>query len=356
MAENKEKTIKIEISLKTVLIVVGVIIGVYFLYTIRTVLALFFWGFVLASALIPIVKRLQKIGIPRFFSIVIVYALLLITVLGLISAVSVPIIGEFSNLIEKLPEISVDFIKSINNLGRELGLDRDLIQATNIKNTLQEGATDFIKNISENSREIVTGASSLIGGIFKGLSMITISFYITLHHDDLSDTLFNKIPNIDLKKKVKGLIDNIESKLGNWLLGQAALSLIAGFQVWIVLSILNVPFALPLAILAALMDSVPTVGATLAAVPALLISLTEGNIWQTIGVAVGYILIQQIENNILIPRIMSNFTGLPPIVVLFAILIGAQLFGITGVLLAVPLTAVINLAFEFFAKNYKKKT
>lgn len=179
------------------------------------------------------------------------------------------------------------------------------------------------------------------------ISVFTVSFYLSLDHEKFIKSILEEISSKKIRKKTRKFIQDVENKLGRWLMGQATLATIVGILTFIHLSILKVPFALPLALFAALMDSVPYIGATLGATPAILIALLGGNPIQIIGVIAAYILVQQLENNFLSPKILSNAMGLPPLIIVLSLLIGAKLFGLAGVLFAVPVAGVLSLTFRY---------
>ena len=130
--------------------------------------------------------------------------------------------------------------------------------------------------------------------------------------------------------------------------GQLTVSTIAGITLGLVLSLLKVPFALPLGVIVGLLNTIPTLGTTLAIIPSVLVALISGGWTKALVVLVIYLVYQQIENNILIPKIMGNAVGLKPIVVMFGVTMFLILFGAWGAVLAVPVMVVINIFYEFY--------
>lgn len=361
MPKQEKQTLKVEISPISIITVILIVLGFYFIFLIRFVIIAFFLAFVISAALQPLVKWLCKKKLPRWTAVTITYIGIILLTLIIISAISVPLIRELDRLIDNLPDLVKGFIVGINNVASRFGLKEGLID----KSLVEKNIENVTENLTDNLGKIITtGANSVsqvlrfltgvFGGIINVFSILTISFYLTLDHDNFVEQLRKRIPNKELAKKVTQLITDIETKLGKWLTGQFILSVNAGFLTWLLLTVLGMPYALPLGLLAALLDSIPTIGATSAAIPSVIIALLNGNPLQIIGVPVGYILIQQLENNILVPRVMSSAIGIPPITVIFAILIGAELYGIPGIVLAVPVAAVIHLTSDFLSKNYSK--
>ena len=142
----------------------------------------------------------------------------------------------------------------------------------------------------------------------------------------------------------------IEEKLGSWLRGQIVLSFIIGGLVYIALAIPGVPFALPLAIIAGILEVVPVIGPIISAIPAILIAFTSSPILAAY-VAIAFFVIQQLENSLIVPQVMNKAVGLNPLIVILAVAIGGKLLGISGALLAVPITVVIQILIEDVLKD-----
>ena len=152
----------------------------------------------------------------------------------------------------------------------------------------------------------------------------------------------------DEKKKLLGdVVDEIEKRLGGWARGEFALMFVVGLATYIGLSLLGIPFALPLAVLSGLLEIIPLLGPIISAIPGVIIGFGISPL-TGIGVAAMAFLIQQLENYILVPKIMQNSVGVSPIVTLIALAVGARLAGITGMIISVPM--VITL--QVIAKNY----
>jgi predicted PurR-regulated permease PerM len=175
-----------------------------------------------------------------------------------------------------------------------------------------------------------------------------LTFYLLIERQRLDDL----IVQFSFGKQVKAMriVNKAEEKLGGWLRGQIALSFIIGLGAFVLLSILNVPYALPLAVLAGMMEVVPVIGPIVSAIPAILIAYISAP-FTAIWVAVGYFVIQQLENHLVVPQVMKYSVGLNPLVVILAVAIGGRLLGISGALLAVPITVVVQIIIEEFLRE-----
>lgn len=145
------------------------------------------------------------------------------------------------------------------------------------------------------------------------------------------------------------IVSLVNEKLGSWLQGQAILSLFIGLITWIALTLLGIPFALPLALLAGMLEVVPTLGPTLAAIPAVIVALTISPTMAVV-VAATYILIQMLENQLLVPKIMERAVGLNPVIVIVGVSIGANLLGVVGALLAIPFISFCIVIYKAIAE------
>ena len=145
-----------------------------------------------------------------------------------------------------------------------------------------------------------------------------------------------------MEERVRNLTVQIEEKLGGWFRGQLFLSLVIGVLSFIGLSILGISYALPLAVIAGVMEVIPVIGPIISAIPPILIALTISPILG-LGVAIMYFVIQQLENHLLVPQVMKRAVGLNPLVVILTIAVGSRLLGFAGALLAVPIAVVIQI-------------
>ena len=147
------------------------------------------------------------------------------------------------------------------------------------------------------------------------------------------------------EKKISGIIIKVEKGLGKWVRGQLTLSVIVGVLIYIGLRILGIPFALPLALVAGILEIVPIIGPIVSAIPAVLVGLTIAPV-MGLAVAALFLIVQQLENNLIVPMVMSKVVGLQPPIIIIALLIGAKLAGIGGAFLAVPIIVVSKIIIQ----------
>ena len=182
------------------------------------------------------------------------------------------------------------------------------------------------------------------------LTVAIFSFYLLLVRDKLDSNiefLFGK----EKSKSISSLINTLEVRLGGWARGQLFLMLTIGVLSYIGLLVLGIPYALPLAILAGIFEIVPYIGPIIAAVPAIILAFSISPFlgFAVIGLT---ILIQQIENYLLVPKIMEKSTGVSPVIILISLAVGYRLAGVSGMIISIPVVIIIQtLIQEKFAKN-----
>jgi len=338
---NESKTINI--ATNTILRVVLILLLLVFIFLIRSVIIIFLFALIIASAIAPIVNFLEKLKIPRVIGTLLVY-ILVIGILALIIYLIIPgITHDVKNLTSTLPQYiekvsdKFDALKNVSS--------KYQVIITRIQESLQ-GLGNYLKG---KSGAFLSTAFGIFGGVFSFVLILVVSFYISVLKKGVQRILTAIIP-IHYRDHILDLWERAQKKFGRWLQGQVILGLIIGVLVYIGLSLLNIKFALLLAVLAGALEIFPYIGPVLAAVPAVIIGFLQAPILG-LWVAVLYIVIQQLENYAITPLVIGKVVGLNPVVVIMALLVGGQLGGILGMILAVPLAAV----FAEFLKDMIKK-
>ena len=189
-----------------------------------------------------------------------------------------------------------------------------------------------------------------INGVFNLITIAVLSFYLLLERDRIKKNLHFVIPFLP-KERVTNLASKVDVQLGHWVRGEIALMFIVGLATYIGLSLLKVPYALPLAVMAGILEFIPNIGPILSGVISILVTVASGSPVSAVGVLVLFVIVQQLENNLLVPKIMQAAVGLNPLFAILSFLIGATLFGFPGALIAVPAAAMIQVIvldiFEF---------
>ncbi len=322
----KSDRLKIEISLSTFFKLALVIGLVYLVIILKDILVLLFIVLILVAAFRPVIKSWSK----RIGRVPAVLALLLI-MLAFISAfvyiVFPPLISQSLQLIDNLPSYA-----------GKLGFLKSHLPS------LENGVSSLLQGFGNIGQSFINFTTTLVGGVVSFFTIIVLTLYFLLDEKFFSNNFGRLIPD-NKREMIVELVNKVSQKVGNWLRGQLILGLIIGACVYVVLSLIGLPYALTLAVIAGALEFLPVVGPVLSAVIGALVALTISPLI-TLFTVIFYVVLQQVENNLIVPKIMQKAVGLPPAVIIVAILIGGKLLGITGALLAVPVSGILFVLYE----------
>ncbi len=333
-----DKNIQVNISTLTIVKLLLVVLGVFFLYTVKEVIGVVFIAWVLASALDPLVDRLKRYKIPRALSILGVYLLIILIIVLVFYLLIPPLAEQIKAMTVQLPDylsqIAPDFLNQDNNWLAKI----------------QEN----LKYVSENLGKLTSGLYSAVTSIFGAFAtfviILVITFYMTVEEEGIK-RFFRSLAPLKYQPYLIQKINRVQEKMGSWLWGELLLMLVVGFLAGLSMWILGLKYFLVLGLLAALFEVVPIIGPILASLPAIFFAFSDRPL-KALLVIIIYVVIQQIENQILVPKIMNKAVGLNPIIVLVTVLIGAKIAGLIGVILAVPTATIISIFLEdFFQKK-----
>ncbi len=321
---------KIEISHKTIIFIVLFLIFLWFLYVVRDIILQFFVALLIMTILNPFVSRLSRHRIPRGVSILLSYILIFSIISLSIAALVPPLIEQTSAFANSLPRF-------INNLGISSVLSDQLTQ-------------QLVSQLASVPAKLVTLTLSLFSNVIGVVAVLVFTFYLLSDREKVSNQL-GLFVGENKNKEITRLINILEGRLGGWARGQLGLMLVIAFANYIGLSLLGIPYALPLSILAGLLEIIPYIGPIIAAIPAVVIGFGTSPI---LGMAVAAMafLIQQLENYVFVPKIMQKSAGVNPIITLLALAIGFRLAGVIGLLISVPFYIIFQvLANEYILKK-----
>jgi len=314
---------KVEVSHKTIIFTVVFLLSLWFLYFVRDIVLLFLVSFLLMLALSPAVNKLEKkLRFPRFLAILVNYFFIIGLVVLAISLLAGPLFKQTGLLVNQL-----------------LALTEKIGSAQWAKNFLNNPFSQ-IGLVSGNIFKFTQGVFSNAVKIF---SVFVINFYLILERKHLSKhlrRLFNG-KNASVAEKI---ISRLEHELGSWLWGELALMVIVGVLTYLGLLILGIKYALPLAFLAGILEIFPNFGPLLAAIPGVIIGLSISPL-MGLGALAVYFVVQQLENSLIVPKVMQRTMGVHPIVTLLALLIGFRLAGVAGAIFSLPMVLVVKVLF-----------
>ncbi len=331
-------TRKIDISTSTLFRFVIIVLGLIFLYLVSDVLILLFFSVIIAAGVNGPISWIQKRGVNRVLAVAFVYVAILSVFVGVVYLIIPPLAVQIKTLALGLPEI-------LNKFGFSQG-------------SLQQYHSVYFSNFVDGLNSKLSGAASNIfqttftffGGLFSAIMVLVISLYLAAQEKGTRKFLFSVTPAAH-REYVDSLVSRIETKLGAWLRGELLLMFSIAAFTFIGLVLLKVKYALILALLAGLLEVVPFIGPIISAVPAIALAFLQAPLL-ALFVTILYYAIHQLENYILVPQIMKKALGLNPIVVIVALLIGAKLDGVLGMLVAVPVAATLGV---FFGDLFRDK-
>lgn len=322
--------------------------GTVFLYLVREILFPFWVALVLAYISNPLVGELEKKDVPRHVAIILVY-LMLITGIGLLGYYIVPrLIQEMETVLVVLPKQ----MQQLSRFGNRLLSRIERIELpVDISNLIAEGIArieQFVNGFLSRILDLVIGMFSHLFGLF--LAPI-IGYYILRDREIMAQKAMNLIP-VAYRSDVKGLVEDIDEVLSGFIRGQLIISAIVGAAVAAVLAfVLKIKFALLLGMWAGIFNIIPYFGPVIGAIPVVAIALVD-SLWKAMWVIVLFVVVNNLESAFLTPRIVGREVGLHPILLIFAVLAFGHLFGVVGMLIAVPVVAVIKVLLIFFFKNF----
>lgn len=308
----------------------------WFLIQIREILVSIFMSYIIMSAVLPLVEDLKKTGMPKVFAVLIPY----LAIVSLIIALLISLVPFASSQIVSLANIFPRYLDRSANI---LGFQIDPKQVESY----------FNGQLSTIGSNAIGLTKTVFGGFFSLITIFIVSFYWLMYYDAFRKFVGNLFPH-HLHDDVRGTLDRVNDKLGAWLRGEIVLMFCIGLMSWIALMLLRVPYAIPLAILAGLLEIVPTLGPILSAVPAVIVAFTISPTTALL-VVIAYIVIQAAENHLLVPKIMQQAVGLNPVVVILSIMIGANLLGVAGALLAIPFVSFLVVIFQSIEERNKSR-
>lgn len=317
---------KIEISQKTIIFATSFILGLWLLYQVRSIVVLLFISFILMTAVNPIVRVAKKIKIPTILVMLVVY-------FGLIGLVSTVIASLVPAVVQQTKDITLSLPTYMHSLENVFNAQFD----PNIIGT-------YLNSLPSNLLRIVAGTFSNIMNI---LAIFFMAYYLVLERPRLHKYLLRFFPDHQAESRAEAMVLAVEQQVGGWVRGELLLMAVIGLLTYIGLVLLQVPYALPLAVLAGLLEAVPNLGPTIAAIPAVIIGLTVSPL-VGLGTLILSIVIQQLENNLIVPKIMQSATGTAPLVTIIVLLIGFTLGGIMGAILSMPIYLTIQTVIKAF--------
>ena len=325
----------IEISLKTILMTAGLFALLYLLIQIKEVILLIFVALILAVALEPAVAWLKRRGFKRGLAVIIVVLLIMLLLIGVVALLITPIVTQTQMLIEQFPRLLDVVFKNV--------------YFGSFINTFNAALTEQVTGVSGSLLKITLDVFTAVASL---LTVLFFTAYLLLDMPRIKNSLLASFSKETSKETLKNIWMDLENRLGGWIRGELVLMTVVGLTVFVGLTLLQVSFAVPLAVLAGVLEIMPVIGPVVSAVPAIIVGFAISPL-TGLGVLGLFILVQQVENNFVVPKVMQKAVGLNPLVTMVAILIGGKLLGIVGALLGVPVTLFVLIIVRHLFKLNK---
>jgi len=343
---------QVNVSITPGTIVKAIIIGAaaYVCWLLRDLLLLILTAIVIASAIEPGVLWINRRGhLPRFFAVLLMYVVVFGSLFAIIYFFFPPIIADAQQFFASVPQ----YLNTLNlptSISGAADAASQLASQSQSQSLLSSLAT-FQSAFTSGSEGAIRLIATFFGGIFSLFLVIVLSFYFALQETGVDDFL-RLITPAKQEEYVVDLWQRAKVKIGRWMQGQILLSVIVGVLVSLGLFIMGVPYALLLGIFTAMAEIVPIFGSLVAGTAAVVVAYSVGGIALAFIVAGLYVIVNQFETNLIYPLIVKKVIGIPPLLVLIAIIAGGEIAGFLGVLLSVPIAAAAQ---EFFSDVYLNK-
>jgi predicted PurR-regulated permease PerM len=319
---------------RIVLVVAGLGLVLYGLYLVRQILVLVLVAAFFAVGLDPLVRALGRAGLRRGVAVAVVFLAVLLFIGGFVASITPPLVRQTQNLATEIPQFA-------ERLSTRSGRFQDLDRQYDISGRLRKAVNDVPSLAGSSLGGALGVARSVASAIFSVLTVIVLTLYFLL---DLPNLIAGagKLVAKSRRKEMQQHAGKVFERISGYLLGNIGVSVVAGVTTFIALTALRVPYALPLAMWVAIADLIPMVGATLGAIPAVIVAFF-GGFWMGIGAVIFFAIYQQVENYYVAPRVMKRAVDISAAAVILAALIGATLLGFVGALLAIPVAASIKV-------------
>ncbi|MBN1915625.1 AI-2E family transporter [Candidatus Dojkabacteria bacterium] len=355
MTRDKVPT-RVEVTTKTILTVAAIIIAGFVLVKLQGVVFILFISFIITSSLRPLVDKFDSKKIPRIVTIFSIFVLVIATVLAFMFLILTSLAPQLGNLLEHLPLIVTNFLEKILVFVPWLSSVIDI-------GSLKEELAEMLKNGEISSDSVLASFKQALGLVNSAaevavgvVTTVILTVYMLSRKEKVLDQVLMFFSE-KTRNKYLLLIPKIEGQLGSWLRAQSALIVLMGFLSWLGLTLIGIKFAIPVAIVIGLLELIPSVGPSFGWIIATIVAVGSGaSFLQVLLVFSWSIFIQQLEHLLFVPKIFQKAVGLDPLVTILGIISASILFGFAGVIIAVPVLAVVQITLSHLKEDKKQST
>src|SRR5918997_2811056 len=341
------KKLVVSTYLQYVLIALGALLLIAFVRQLGGVLLTFLLAAILAYVLNPLVRLLEGWRIPRVVAVIGVFVALVAAVSAALLVLIIPAAGQVHDLIQN-PEVLAEGATRLLNRAQELPYVGEQIATTD-----QAELEQFVQSNAPSAGQVFSGAMGFIGGVFGVFGavlnlvlMLIISIYLLLDRERIARATLRAVP-ATIRNQTVELFHAVEEALVKYVKAQLLLCAIMGVIGWAIAYFTFGRYADLIGLWVGFTEIIPVLGPFLGAIPAIVIALFDGGVTLALLVAALFLVAQQLEGNVLQPRIMGGSVGVHPLWVLFATLVATALYGVVGAAFAVPIVAIIAATFRY---------
>jgi predicted PurR-regulated permease PerM len=343
---------------KSVAVIILMIALSALIFQIKDILMLFFVSLLFSAALDPTIDQLERHKIPRSISAIVIFVVL-ITLFSFFMVSFIPILANqlldlgsktqllIGNIIQGKIALPA-YLDWLNPILKDLFVGTD---TTNFTLNLQNYFIQFGEELRSLAGNALLAIKTLSNGLANAILVLLLTYFMIVDENIIDNFIIKLFPS-KYESYINQKSNIIKFKVGQWLRGQMALMLAVGILTYIGLVIIGIEYAFTLALFAGLTELIPVIGPLIGWVAAIPIAANQ-SMSALIWVTILYFVIQRLENNLLVPIIMKQATGLHPIIVLFAMLVGFEFYGVIGVIISVPVSAVIGIFIEDYLNKRK---
>jgi len=332
--ETRDITVKITAG--TVVTTVLVLAGAALLWYLRDEVLILLTAVVVASAMEPGIRALNRWGLHRVLAVVAIYLSVIAVVASIIVFFLPPVLDDTANFLARLPD-------TLHMLDTSTAGKSSVLPISEISSLLSSAniARSLSSTLGGSAGGAVTAVSTFFGGALSFVLVVVFSFYFCVQETGVEDFLHVVSP-MAYHDYIMSLWKRAQEKIGKWMQGQFLLGLLVGTLIYLGMVILGMPYALLLAVLAAICELIPVFGQILMLVPGVVIAFAAGGGELALEVGCLFVIVHQFESHLFYPLVVKKVIGMPPLMVILALVVGGKMAGFVGVLLAVPLATVLR--------------
>lgn len=332
MANSSERYVTIRTG--TIIKVVAIVLAIVLMWFLRDILTLLLVALFIAALMHPAARWGARHRIPRGVMVLAIY-LVTFTFLTAALALIVP------NLLRQTVKLSQTIGTQLTALSAYIQNVREFSQLHGFSGNLSTSITYITNQFADAATGLFSALTDVFGGIAGLIIVLVMAFYMVVEDKEAIRMFRNFVPEKH-QEFIASLLTQVETKIGAWLRGELILMITVGILYYIGLLIIGVDGPLPLALFGGFTEFIPYLGPILSGIPIVIVAFTKSPVHALLAFAL-MIVVHQIENHVLVPKVMQRAVGLNPLVSIVAVLVGAQLFGFIGVLLAIPFATTISV-------------